>query len=100
MLACERSRRSSRSAGCMTVRRGVVLALELEEGLAVRFGRPVVEDFDAAASLFEGEVAHVADEDDELFLVVGAAEGFGGGLDDDDAGLGGGCSVRGPVRSV
>ncbi len=49
----------------------------------------MVEDADAACGLLEREVAHVGDEDDELFLVVGAAEGLGGGLDDDDAGLGG-----------
>ncbi len=68
----------------------LMLALELEESLSVRMRRPVVEDFDAAASLFEGEVAHVADEDNELFLVVRPAERFCCGLYDDDAGLVGG----------
>ena len=51
------------------------------------FGREVVEDGDAFGLLLQGEVAHVGDEDDELFLVVRAAEGLGGGFNDDDAGV-------------
>ena len=70
-------------------RRKVAVALELEEGLAVAGGREMVEDFDALGGLLQGEVAHVGDEDGEFFLVVRAAKGLGGGLDDDDAGLGG-----------
>ncbi len=68
--------------------REVVLALQIEESLAVVGAGEVVEDGDAAGGLLEREVAHVADEDDELFLVVGAAVGLDGGLDEDDAGLG------------
>ena len=50
--------------------------LEVEEGLAVGFRAEVVEDFDAFCCLLEGEVAHVGDEDDELFLVIRAAGGL------------------------
>ena len=60
------------------------------QALAVGAGGEMVEDGDAAGGLLEGEVAHVRDEKDELFLMVGAAEGLGGGLDDDDASVGGG----------
>ncbi len=73
----------------------LAVLLEGEQGLAVAYGREVVEDSDAAGGLLEGEVAHVADEEDELFLVVGAAEGLGGRLDDDDAGLVGGLFGEG-----
>ena len=64
--------------------------LEFQEGLAVRFGGEVVEDLDSLCGLLQGEVAHVGDEYNEFLLVVGAAQGLGGGFDDDDACLGGG----------
>ena len=69
--------------------------LELEEGLAVGFGGEVVEDLDAFGGLLQSEVAHVGDEDDEFLLVVRAAQGFSGGLDDDDAGSFGGLLGQG-----
>ena len=62
-------------------------ALELEQRLAVGVRREVVEDLDAARRLLEREMAHVRDQDDQLFLVIRAAERLGGGFDDDDAGL-------------
>ena len=49
----------------------------------------MIEDGDSFGLLLESEVAHVGDEDDEFFLVVGTTESLGGGLDDDDAGVGG-----------
>ena len=61
--------------------------LQQAEGLSVAERREMVEDADTAGGLLECEVAHVADEEDELLLVVGTAVRFGGGLDDDDAGL-------------
>jgi len=73
----------------------MVFALEFEERLAVAVGREVVEDGAAFGLLLEREVAHVGDEDDELFLVVGTAEGLGGGFDDDDAGVRGGLLGEG-----
>ena len=89
-MAEARSRRSSRSAGVMQVSGGkAAVALKLEEGLTVGGGGEMVEDLDALGGLFQGEVAHIRDEHGELLLVVWAAEGLGGGLDDDDAGLGG-----------
>ena len=68
----------------------VAVLLQLKQALAVTAGGQVVEDADAAGGLLEREVAHVADEEDELLLVVRAAQGLGDGFDDDDAGVGGG----------
>ncbi len=47
----------------------------------------MVENADTAGGLLQREVAHVADQEDELLLVVGSAVRLGGGFDDDDAGL-------------
>lgn len=50
-------------------------------------GREIVEDTDASGGLLQREVVHVADEENELFLMVRPAVRFGGRLDDDDPGL-------------
>ena len=49
--------------------------------------REVVEHADAAGCLLQREMAHVADEQDELFLVVGPSGRLGRGLADDNARL-------------
>ena len=74
----------------------LAVSLQLEQRLAVAFGREVIKDLDAAGGLLEREVAHVADQDDEFFLVVGTAQGLGGRLNDDDAGLIGGLLGKRP----
>ena len=70
-------------------------ALQLAEGLAVAERGEVVKDVYAEGGLLEREVAHVADEQNEFLLVVGAAVGLGGGLDDDDGGAVGGLLGEG-----
>ncbi len=74
----------------------LAVGLEFAQRLPVAFGREVIKHLDAAGGLLKREVAHVADEDDEFFLVVRPAQGLGGGFDDDDAGLVGGLLGKRP----
>jgi hypothetical protein len=67
----------------------MLLALQIEQRLAVACVREAVQDGDAFGLLLEREVTHVGDEHCEFFLVIRTAQSLGAGFDEDDAGVGG-----------
>ena len=69
--------------------------LKLKQCGAMGMRREVVEHGDTASALLQRKVAHVADEENELLLVVRPAKRFRGRLDDDDPSLGGGLFGQG-----